>query len=99
MTPRTRTSTASLIKTTFEENRTNGQTCTVLNTHTERTRTDFVTEDGRIADGRATDATPRRDGTESESIMEAPRTVDEVFANFSARRAGLVHALTGGTHR
>jgi len=44
------------------------------------------------------DAT-RRDGTESESIMEAPRTVDEVFANFSARRAGLVHALTGGTHR
>ena len=86
-----------MIKTTFEENRTNGQTYTVLNTHTERTRTDFVTEDESRTDA----TTPRRDatGTESESIMEAPRTVDEVFANFSARRAGLVHALTGGTHR
>jgi hypothetical protein len=29
--------------------------------------------------------------------MEAPRTVDEVYANFSRRRDGLVTALTRGT--
>jgi len=66
--------------------------------YTHRVHTNRLCHRGRIADGRH-DATTRRDGTESESIMEAPRTVDEVFANFSARRAGLVHALTGGTHR
>ena len=65
--------------------------------YTHRAHTNRLCHRGRIADGRH--ATTRRDGTESESIMEAPRTVDEVFANFSARRAGLVHALTGGTHR
>jgi hypothetical protein len=68
--------------------------------YTHRAHTNRLCHRGRIADGRTADATPRRDGSESESIiMEAPRTVDEVFANFSARRAGLVHALTGGTHR
>jgi hypothetical protein len=30
--------------------------------------------------------------------MEAPRTVDEVHANFSRRRDGLVKALTRGTN-
>ena len=28
--------------------------------------------------------------------MEAPRTVDEVYGNFNARRAGLIKALTSG---
>jgi hypothetical protein len=30
--------------------------------------------------------------------MEAPRTVDEVHANFNARRAGLIKALTSGKY-
>lgn len=29
--------------------------------------------------------------------MEAPRTVDEVHANFAARQRGLIRALTDGT--
>jgi len=35
----------------------------------------------------------------SPRAMDAPRTVDDVFANFNARRAGLIKALTNGTSR
>lgn len=31
-----------------------------------------------------------------DGTMEAPRTVEDVFDNFNARRSGLIKALTGG---
>jgi len=34
--------------------------------------------------------------TRRRPTMEAPRTVDEVYGNFNARRAGLIKALTSG---
>ena len=59
------------------------------------------TDDRRTDDAAVCDRRRRHRSIASIAIgpvMEAPRTVDEVFANFSARRTGLVRALTGGTY-